>query len=343
MNSRRIVLLVALLLALGSGFLTIRYLQSVQPKSVAQVELKTVVVSDRLIPPHTKITPDMLQTTSRPVDSLEPDAISDPKEIAGTVSLIEIPDSSVLTHSKIGQPAQLGLTASLRPGERAISIPVDRVKAVAGLIQPGDRVDVIAVPPRDDTSTMHAFAILRGVRVLALGSQTEQNVGATPSPDNQSAGTATLAVTPQQAEELAAADMNAQLRLALRSPLEALVASLPAEPLRSSPRSPQGAAEQTRVQAPRHARSYRSCGRRHHRRPPHLRLAELTTSERERSETGPPNAADYLSSGQREGRLRRNEHLHRGRTHDSSHRIDRDRRCGPVRPTEHGRSTRRGS
>ncbi|MGH7706949.1 MAG: Flp pilus assembly protein CpaB, partial [Vulcanimicrobiaceae bacterium] len=158
MNTRRITFIVALLLALGSGFLTLRYFQSVAPTAAPKVQLKPVVVADHVIQPHTKITAAMLQITQRPVEQVDPDAISDPKQAEGTLSLISIPEGSIITHSKIGTPAQLGLESVLKPGERAVSIPIDRVKAVAGLIQPGDHVDVLAILPRVNND-IHAYTI----------------------------------------------------------------------------------------------------------------------------------------------------------------------------------------
>jgi len=44
---------------------------------------------------------------------------------------------------------------------RAVSISIDNVKGIAGLITPGDRVDVIAVPSVNAGETPRGFAILR--------------------------------------------------------------------------------------------------------------------------------------------------------------------------------------
>ncbi len=113
---------------------------------------------------------------------------------------------------------------------RAVSISIDKVKGVAGLIQPGDRVDVIAVPPRVASEVPHASAILRGALVLAMGNEVE-TTSATPSPDNQNLTTVTLALTPRQVDLLASADLNTTLRLALRPPKESIRA-FPAEALK---------------------------------------------------------------------------------------------------------------
>jgi pilus assembly protein CpaB len=225
-------LIVAVVLALGTGVLTLRYLSSLNQQATAQqqqVELMPIVVASRDIPARAKITPDMLTKTTRSANEVEPQALSDPKQAEGDIALISLPQGSTLTATKVGQPAEVGLTVRLKPGMRAVSIPVDRVKAVSGLIQPGDRVDVMASVNKGPGVPPKTFTIIRGALVLAINSELE-TAGATPSPEDQGAATVTLGVTPEQADLLTVADLNTTLRLALRSPQES-VRSLPAERL----------------------------------------------------------------------------------------------------------------
>ena len=219
MNTRRITMLVAAVLALGTGYLTLSYLTSIRPHTpVAQATLRSIVVADQEIPARTTVTAAMLRRTQRVADQVEPDAIDDDRHAVGSLALISIPAGATITASKIGRPVDVGLTPRLKPGMRAVSIAIDRVKGVSGLISPGDRVDVISIPPRNHAAPQ-AFAIMRGVEVMAMGS-TLDTAGASPSPDAGSLTTITLAVTPDQANLLAMADNATQLRLALRPPNE---------------------------------------------------------------------------------------------------------------------------
>ncbi|HTV74814.1 MAG TPA: Flp pilus assembly protein CpaB, partial [Candidatus Acidoferrales bacterium] len=152
-----------------------------------------------------------------------------PKVVNGAIALITIPSGSVITTSKIGRPAEEAMPVRLTPGMRALTLSGDRVKAVSGFVQPGDRVDIIAIPPRTGV-TPEGVTILRGVLVLAINSTMEDQQGGTPSPDTGNPATITVAVTPKQADLLAAVDTDIPLRLALRSPEEP-VNSLPDEPL----------------------------------------------------------------------------------------------------------------
>jgi pilus assembly protein CpaB len=219
MNTRRTTFLIAMILAVGTGWLTLTYLSSLHP---AATEQRPVLMTTQEIPARMRLTDAMVTKEMRPANTLQPDALSDPSQAVGSLALITIPAGSQLTASSIGTNVAFALPVRLQPGMRAVSIPVDRVKDVSGLVQPGDRVDVIAIPPpKNSGPPPKAVTIFRGVRVLAVGTSLE-NPSATPSPEEQTAATVTLEVTPNQADLLAWADANSSLRLALRSPRESL-------------------------------------------------------------------------------------------------------------------------
>ncbi len=217
MNTRRTTLLIAIILAVGTGWLTLTYLSALKPANNTQ---RAVLVATQEIPARARITAEMVSKQMRPAQGVDPDAIADPSQAIGALALITIPNGGQITSSKVGTNVAAALPVRLEPGMRAVSIPVDRVKDVAGLVQPGDRVDVIAIPPSKNTGPPpKAVTIFRAIRVLAVGNALE-NPSATPSPQEEQAATVTLEVTPRQADLLAWADSNATLRLALRSPRE---------------------------------------------------------------------------------------------------------------------------
>jgi pilus assembly protein CpaB len=233
-NSRRITLIVAIVLALGTGVLTLRYLTSLQQAAPAPAETREVLVAAKDIPARVKITLDMVRSVTRPTSGTDTDAVSDPKQVVDSFALITIPAGSPLTTSKVSRSAELAMPVRLQPGMRALTLSGDRVKAVSGFVQPGDRVDIIAIPPRQGGGPPEGVAILRGVLVLAINSTMEQAPGQQQTQQQQTdtgnPATITVAVTPKEADLLAAVDQTIPLRLALRSPQEP-VHSLPAETL----------------------------------------------------------------------------------------------------------------
>lgn len=221
----RLTLIIAVTLAVATGFLTLNYVSSVNRSEAAQAApLRAIIVARADIPARATIEISMLHRVMRPASQIEPDAIVDPRKAIGSLALVSIPAGATVTASRVGRPENVALSVVLKRGMRAVSIATDRVKAVGDLIQPGDRVDVIAVPPRVADETPQARTILRGATVLAFGTQMESpaqsSSGQPASTDAQS--TVTLGVTAEQADVLASADINATLRLALRSPQEPL-------------------------------------------------------------------------------------------------------------------------
>ena len=112
-------------------------------------------------------------------------------------------------------------------GKRAVTVMIDSLAAVGGLLNPGDFVDVLAelkVPTGDpdskDTRTHSITAmVFQGLEVLAVNT----NLDDPGAYDDQQAAPSlkvTVAVDPREAGLLAFADRNGKLELALRSPNE---------------------------------------------------------------------------------------------------------------------------
>jgi pilus assembly protein CpaB len=219
LDTRTVALSVAGLLAVGTGVLTFNYLGSVNHAAPVASQ-RMVLVAAKTIPAHATITAEMLSRVSRSADSVDPDALVVPASALGSSAVNEIPAGSLLTSSKLAHVTGSALVGRMHGGMRAVSIALDRVKGVSNLIQAGDRVDVIAVTPARNDEAPKAATIIRGAQVLSIGQMMDAQ--ATPSPDGQQYSTATLEVTPKQADLLALADINTTLRLALRSPRESL-------------------------------------------------------------------------------------------------------------------------
>ncbi|QBR00108.1 Flp pilus assembly protein CpaB [Paraburkholderia pallida] len=120
------------------------------------------------------------------------------------------------------------LAAALKPGMRAISVAVDDVSGNAGLIQPGDYVDILLTQQMrnetgahvDPARAVESETVAERVRVLAVGTAFRR-----PKDDDSAAGnapstnarTVTIEVTPTSAQTITVAAHLGTLSLALRS------------------------------------------------------------------------------------------------------------------------------
>ncbi len=111
------------------------------------------------------------------------------------------------------------MSAVLTPGKKAMAMPVSVDNASGGFILPGDRVDVIlssTVDVRTDTGKKQSYVsdtILQNIKVLAI----DQKPAAGEEEVAIPGATATLEVTTEQAEALAAALPMGRISLVLRS------------------------------------------------------------------------------------------------------------------------------
>jgi pilus assembly protein CpaB len=143
----------------------------------------------------------------------------DSQSLAGAVVRLHIAKGEPIGDSRVIKPGERGfLAAVLGPGMRATSAPLTAASDVAGLILPGDHVDLILTHPIKDERQPNAPArlvsetILTDLRVVAI----DQIVNDTDKKPI-SGKTATFEVTPKQAEKIELAKMIGNLSLVLRS------------------------------------------------------------------------------------------------------------------------------
>jgi pilus assembly protein CpaB len=171
------------------------------------------------------ITADMIRNAA--FDPAKFPTAATPAEVIGRVATRDIAANSILAREALQQESKLAIRVPV--GMRAISIDTTAEIAVAGLVRPGDRVDVQVVYPGEDSISgsrgngrSRAKALLQMVPVLAVGDL----VLGTPVKDGtaeaasapQTARTVTLALTPQQVSELSLAKSTGGLYLSLRNP-----------------------------------------------------------------------------------------------------------------------------
>jgi len=102
------------------------------------------------------------------------------------------------------------LSRQVDNGMRAVSIAVNDVVGVAGFVLPGDRVDIMLTRKVGDTQVNEVF--MQGVMVLGINQTANQQN------DQPIVGrTATVEVTPEQAQKLVLAQTVGTLSFALRS------------------------------------------------------------------------------------------------------------------------------
>jgi len=142
-------------------------------------------------------------------------------ELKGAMLRRALRDKEPLLDADILHATDRGfLAAVLSPGMRAITVAVDTVTGAAGLISPGDHVDVLLTQSIDDSSRpvgqrVAAQTVLNDLRVIAIDQRMVEGQG--PESGSKPATTVTLEVASEQAERVVVAGKIGRLSLVVRS------------------------------------------------------------------------------------------------------------------------------
>jgi pilus assembly protein CpaB len=144
-------------------------------------------------------------------------------ELKGALLRHAVTNGAVLVADDVILPSAPGfLAATLKPEMRAVSVAVDDVSGNAGLIQPGDYVDLLLTQQMERGTTspdlsVSSETVVEHVRVLASGSDISRPKNGNAPDTHERVRTVTLEVTPRMGEVVAVASHLGSLSLALRS------------------------------------------------------------------------------------------------------------------------------
>lgn len=150
-------------------------------------------------------------------DTLAGGAAGAAADFVGALVRAPMLKSEPITAAKVVRATDTGMMAvTLSPGMRAMAVPLSAENSAGGFILPGDHVDLVQSRKVDLPTGGQKFAsgvVLRNVKVLAV----DQDTRAKDKAPAKVGTTATLEVTPEQAEFLALSKSQGELTLILRS------------------------------------------------------------------------------------------------------------------------------
>lgn len=233
---RLIILAVAGFAAIAAAFL-VRGMASAPSAPAVSAEPQTIVkevevsqikvlVAAADLPIGTLLSPsdfrwaDWPERTVNPsyfTETVNPDAM---ETLAGSVVRTSLFADEPILPQKIVQKGETGFMAALlNPGKRAVSVEISPESASAGFILPDDRVDVIltyeieVLQGEDLVEQTIVVTAMENVRVLAI----DQMFGEVDGVPALTGSTATLELSPEEAELISLAARKATISLTLRS------------------------------------------------------------------------------------------------------------------------------
>jgi pilus assembly protein CpaB len=203
--------------------------------AAARFELTPVVVAARTLSPGAVLTSASVAARPMPrafvaADSYAPDNVA---QVLGRKLRQSIRAGDALTPAVLEPAERPTFSEQVQAGARAVTVPVDEVSAFNGLLAPGDHVDLLYSHERAAPGGAMRPAVrllLAQVPVLATGRATRRTRVQAPDGSSQeidsSFSTATLSVTPYQAQLITLAQRTGELVATLRHPADTAVLTL---------------------------------------------------------------------------------------------------------------------
>lgn len=227
MNSRLrgvLILLMAGLVAIVVAYGISGLLQNARKAPTQRPEEnEKVIVAAKDLPPGVTITTDDLRVREMPHNHVPTDVFLTSEEVVGRVASERILAGEFLREERLAAPeAGVGLPAIIPRGMRALQVPINGSSAVAGFVNPGNFVDVIAVCT--ETLPPEVRTLLQAVSVLAVNdrmvSLTYSQRGGGSRAGSRTMPSVTLALSPSDAELVKHAYSTCTITLTLRNDID---------------------------------------------------------------------------------------------------------------------------
>lgn len=225
-NKNWLILLAALgvggLAAMSTKNYIAQKIESIEAKDKAMVK---VVVAKQDLVKGSMLSGENMATRDIPKQWVHSDAITPDQFNRADGARLALPANAgePVLWAQVENEKEGSFSTKLEMGRRAVTLPVDEISSISGMLAPDDLIDIIVSVQKDSRS--YTFTLLQSMRVLATGtkvSQTDTDEEGKPSTFT----TVTLDTSPEDAKKLIAAREVGRITALLRSPTDAASVSL---------------------------------------------------------------------------------------------------------------------
>lgn len=198
-------------------------------KLISRTALVPVVVSQQPISAGQIIKANHVRIRQIPRLYVSPGSLNRLEGVIGRMAIVSLAQGEPVLGNKLTRGGTI-LSSKIGEGRRAFTVPADETSSLAGMVRPGDLVDVLATFDIYENSSQYTnftATLFQAVRILAVGGEFSTDA---PSRDEQKQRflgglsnnripqTVTLDVSPAEAEMLLFCLSQGRVTLSLRSP-----------------------------------------------------------------------------------------------------------------------------
>jgi len=193
----------------------------------SQKNLVTVVVAKQDIPAGATIKGAMLAEVTLNRSMVQPRAAVSIDRVVDKIAIAPIAKGEQVLLNKVTVSEETGSLAMKVPsGKRAVTVSVDNISSVGGMIRPGDHVDIVGMVPiptmnaeGKQVNQLATMPLFQDVLVLAVGQEFMSVSSAKKEEKSTTASPViTFALSPQEANLIVFVQEQGKIRLVLRSP-----------------------------------------------------------------------------------------------------------------------------
>ena len=218
--------LITLSFAIGCGLVAALLMkQASASKPVAQEAKIAVLTVIEQIDTGQAVTPQKVKFKEIPKSLVPEGAITSADQFDQRAVKGPAYPGEILTADRLGEKGVMGQSITIQPGYRVIGIPVDASNSFSGMLQPGDRVDILVtyrveyvMPGNQKIQRTKTSTLLEYVQVFATDNRTVDKGADQYAAD--STAQVHLLLTPEQATWVKLAQEKGRLNLAWRSELD---------------------------------------------------------------------------------------------------------------------------
>ena len=212
------ILIVAVAVAAVAAVVTYGWLNGVQDRAYDDAKLVRVFKVTKDIEKGTAgeqaIQSEAIQSDRAPQEFRPANALTDVNVIRGRVALTKLSAGQILVDGMFVDPRVAQVTAAQRipAGQVAVTVSVDQVRGVAGLLVPGDKVDIMVA------NGPNMQMLFQNVNILFIGTTAAPEAGETEAVAPTTSNLITFAVPPLAAQKIVQAASAGGIYLALVPP-----------------------------------------------------------------------------------------------------------------------------
>lgn len=216
-NKSVVVLIVSVMLGLVAALVARSYMSNriEEIESGFKGKMVEVVVAKADLERGAILTPETVAIRQVPAEFFHEQAITPAnyESAAGETLAFGAKSGQLILWPMLQEKKAPAFSHRVEVGRRAMTVPVDEISSISGMLEPGDMIDLMVTVDRSGRKI--TLPLLQNVQVLATG---QRSIDDPKSGERREYSTVTLDTTPKQAQQVIAAREEGRITALLRNP-----------------------------------------------------------------------------------------------------------------------------